>query len=137
MDGQVLQLEAVIQKVQGIDHTQGLIAELMPHFREQGLDLKGFHMDPLVASIAPKGLILKKALSVFKNIRWSSGRTGDVSFFPCKMTIHGMPFFGFIFIDHSATPNSQVVSIIAPPIPVLEIGTRILLEMDSTRAVAA
>ncbi|MBI1363653.1 MAG: hypothetical protein GC134_06680 [Proteobacteria bacterium] len=137
MDSASILLEGIVTKAQSPDRGLGDVAELLPYFREQGLDLKGFHPDPLVVSIAPKAMLLKKPLSVFKNVRWSTGRVGDVSFFPCKMTFQGMPFFGFVYIDHSAVPDSKSIRIIAPPIALIKADMQILVEIDAQRASVA
>jgi hypothetical protein len=134
MDSTAIRLDAVVVKAQKDPQNSADVSELLPYFREQGLDLKGFYPVALEVSVAPKAVLLKKPLSVFRNVRWRSGRVGDVSFFPCKMTVEGMPFFGFVLIDHSATPDSTKLFILAPTLAMLQATSRLQVEFDGQRA---
>lgn len=102
-------------------------AKLAAHtglLREHGLDFAGFHPHPLVVDIAPRALKVVKPLFDIRHTDIG------LQFFPCKLEVAGMPFFGYIWVSE----NANQLRIIGPRLKMLEGGQDVTVEVDSSRA---
>jgi hypothetical protein len=124
---------AIVQQDQSAPPTDHL-AEKMPHLREHGLDLHGFHLTPLVLDIKPLKMTVKRPLFDFKGLAWGSRDKGDYAFFPCKMTFEGMPLFGFVYLDRARGAEPSTVRVVGPALRAIKTGMELTLEVDPIRA---
>ena len=102
--------------------------------REHGLDLNGFHLDPITLDIGAQSLQLKEPMFDLKQVRLADGSGAHFVFFPCKITYAGKPMFGFIWLDLDHPQPLGKVRVLGPRLKVVEVGGDITLEFDPRRA---
>lgn len=120
----------------------GTIAMQAPLFRSLGLDLEGYFLGTLNLSITPNTFKPLKADYCFDRLQWAEKFPPETfSFYRCQiqplMPNRSNPAINaWIYYPHPETkighfqPNS-LLEIIAPPVPMLEYGDRLSLNLSS------
>lgn len=83
----------------------GTISMQVPHFREKGLDLSGFHPATINISIAPKVFTVVKADFCFRDVQWHPTEPAeDFSFVACELLRDGdLVGKGYLYFPHPET----------------------------------
>lgn len=118
----------------------------IPHFRERGLDLGGYHPATLNLSIAPFRFEILQPKVTFREVKWHATEPEeDFSFFDCRLRfeerISGVEpcpriVEGLIYFPHPETKpehfqEDHVLEVIARSfVPGVEYGNRLVLETD-------
>ncbi len=108
-----------------------------PFFRALGLDLAPFFPGTLNIDISPKQLQLVSPQYTFRNVHWAEGfLPEDFSFAPCQVINQNKSFDSLIYYPHPETKighfqTASIVEVIAPFIPELTYGDRILLSVNT------
>lgn len=114
----------------------GTIETQIPFFRELGLDLTGFFKGTLNVSISPKTFRIVKPEFTFRSVEWTDKHPPeDFSFSRCRILLKHAKYDALIYYPHPETKvrhfqNPSIVEIIAPPIPEIEYGQRIVVEYN-------
>lgn len=114
---------------------EGSVRMQLPHFAERGLDLSDLHPATLNVDISPHSFALPRPEFTFPSVKWSPEHPAeDFSFSPCRVATAGEVFGGYVYYPHPATKPahrhpSSVVEVLAPYIPEIEYGRRVVLEL--------
>ncbi|MBW4443950.1 MAG: CTP-dependent riboflavin kinase [Plectolyngbya sp. WJT66-NPBG17] len=139
------QIEGIIQAGYGVasgttdssPYPKGTIEMQAPFFRALGLDLAPFFPGTLNINISPKQFQLVSPQYTFRNVQWAEGfAPEDFSFTPCQIIDKNKSFDSLIYYPHPETKighfqNPSIVEVIAPLIPDLKYGDRILLSINT------
>lgn len=116
-------------------YPQGTIAMQAPFFLARGLDLSGFYHGTLNISLAPRQFSLKRATHYFPRVEWTTHHPPeDFSFCRCRVTYRGKTYQGWVYYPHPETKirhhqDRSILEVIAPPIPDLEYGASVTVEV--------
>ena len=116
-------------------YPQGTIAMQAPFFLARGLDLSGFYHGTLNISLAPRQFSLKRATHYFPRVEWTTHHPPeDFSFCRCRVTYRGKTYEGWVYYPHPETKirhhqDRSILEVIAPPIPDLEYGAAVTVEV--------
>ena len=127
MTAPVVTVEGKVTKLPLKNADDGALAGRTDMLREQGMDLRGFHPDPIELDITPRVFSLVKPL-------FESRGEPMLKFFPCRMLVEGVPLFGYVMVDAEGEANAPKLRIIGPELRTLEEGQTMTVEMDPARA---
>ena len=107
----------------------------LPLLGARGLNLSGLHAATLNVDIAPHSFALPHPEFTFTSVKWSPQHPAeDFSFSPCRIATSGDVFSGYVYYPHPDTKPahfqaSSVIEVMAPYIPGIEYGSRVVLEL--------
>lgn len=115
----------------------GTLRMQLPHFLEEGLDLRGFHLATLNLSIAPARYEIAVARDTFPDLAWHPTEPAETfSFFDCRLHFpeQAEPAIGLIYYPHPETkpdheqPPDVLEVILREEIPGVGYGDLVELE---------
>jgi hypothetical protein len=121
------------------DHSpypKGTIEMQTPFFKALGLDLTPFFAGTLNINISPNQFELISPQYTFGKVQWAAGFSAeDFSFSPCQVTYQHTNVDSLIYYPHPETKighfqNAAIVEVIAPWIPGLNYGDRLILSIN-------
>ena len=119
---------------------RGTIAMQIPFFRERGLDLAGFHPGTVNVDCAPLRFRPGPGALLFERVKWHPGMPAETfSFARATLVRDGASFPAWIYWPHPETKPEHfqprgVAEVIAPPVPGLAYGDRVILETTPDQA---
>lgn len=117
----------------------GTIAMQRPLFAARGLDLSGFHDGTLNVSIAPAAWSVVRPDHTFREIDWHPTEPPeDFSFVAVDLVVDGHAHQALVYLPHPDTKPDHVqpddvVEVLAPFVPDLAVGDRVVLRFDPRR----
>lgn len=117
-------------------YERGTIEMQLPFFRDLGLDLDGFYLGTINISIAPHTFKFRQPSFTFKEVKWHPNYAAETfSFSPCKIIARQVSYDGLIYYPHPETKighfqDDSILEAIAPSIPNLSYGDRLILLLD-------
>ncbi len=115
----------------------GTIELQRPHFQALGLDLSDCFAGTLNLSIAPHQIGLEQPGYTFEQVQWIEGYEPETfSFSRCYLRVETTSYPGWVYYPHPETKlghfqQPSIVEILAPLIPGVGYGDRILLNVNS------
>jgi hypothetical protein len=119
-------------------YDRGTIEMQLPFFKHLELDLTNFFLGTLNISIAPYKFKIIQPQYTFKNVQWHPNYPAETfSFSPCKVVFENISYAGFIYYPHPETKighfqDSSILEAIAMPIPNINYGDQVQLEINSS-----
>lgn len=117
-------------------YPQGTIEMQTPFFRALGLDLAAYFPGTLNVSIWPYRFVVQQPQYTFAQVKWSPEHEPEsFSFCDCRITFQQLQVQGLIYYPHPETKldhfqDPSTLEILAPPIPNIGYGDRVLIEFD-------
>ena len=114
----------------------GTLSMQLPHFKERGLDLSGYHLATINVSIAPREFKIKKADWVFENVNWHPHDPPETFSF-VEVEVSGIK--GLIYYPHPETkpahfqPVGLIEIILEEFVPDLGYGNEIKIQVPKSR----
>jgi hypothetical protein len=124
-------------KAEASPYPAGTIDLQRPHFQALGLDLSDCFGGTLNLSIAPHQIGLEQPGYTFEAVRWIEGYEPETfSFSRCYLRVENVSYAGWVYYPHPATKlghfqQPSVVEVLAPLIPGVAYGDRVLLNVNS------
>ena len=118
----------------------GTVAMQIPFFRERGLDLAGFHPGTVNVDCAPLRFRPGPEALLFERVKWHPEMPAETfSFARATLVRDGARFPAWIYYPHPETKPEHfqpggVAEIIAPLVPGLAYGDRVVLETTPDQA---
>ena len=118
----------------------GTVAMQIPFFRALGLDLSGFHPGTMNVDCAPRSFRPGPGALLFERVKWHPEMPAETFSFARATFIRGGERFpAWIYWPHPETKPEHfqpggVAEVIAPRVPGLAYGDRVLLETTSDQA---
>ena len=119
----------------------GTIAMQIPFFRALGLDLSGLHPGTINVDCAPRSFRPGPGARLFERVRWHPGTPAETfSFARATLVRDGARHPAWIYWPHPETKPEHfqpgcVAEVIAPFVPGLAYGDRVVLETAPDQAV--
>lgn len=117
----------------------GTIALQTPHFQALGLDLTPYFPGTLNISIAPHTFKLLNPSHTFHNLKWHPDFAAETfSFVPCVAEYQQQHYEALIYYPHPETKighfqDPHTLEVLAPKIPDIQYGDRLMLRVSSER----
>lgn len=116
-------------------YPKGTIEMQIPFFQQLGLDLSVFFPATLNVSIFPHHFIIQKPEYTFRQVEWYPSLKEDFSFSRCRVEFNDINYESLVYYPHPETKpahshDSSTLEIIAPFIPHLDYGNKIILKMN-------
>ena len=117
-------------------YERGTLEMQLPFFRDLGLDLSSFFLGTINISIAPHTFKLVRPKYTFAEVKWHPNYAAETfSFSPCQVVQENITYAGLIYYPHPETKighfqDDSIIEAIAPPIPSLNYGDRLILKVD-------
>ena len=117
-------------------YERGTIQMQLPFFQQGGLDLTGFFWGTLNISLAPHTFKLVRPKYTFPLVKWHPDYDAETfSFSPCEIIYRDTSYQGLIYYPHPETKighfqDDSILEAIAPHIPNLNYGDRLILKID-------
>ena len=118
----------------------GTIAMQIPYFRALGLDLAGFHPGTMNVDCAPRSFRPGPGARTFERVKWHPEMPAETfSFARATLVRDGARHPAWIYWPHPETKPEHfqpggVAEVIAPPVPGLAYGDRVVLETTPDQA---
>ena len=119
----------------------GTIAMQLPFFRALGLDLSGLHPGTINVDCAPRSFRPGPGARLFERVKWHPGMPAEMfSFARATLVRDGARHPAWIYWPHPETKPEHfqpgcVAEVIAPLVPGLAYGDRVVLETAPDQAV--
>ncbi len=117
-------------------YERGTLEMQLPFFRDLGLDLSGFYLGTINISIAPHTFKFLQPKYTFEKVKWHPDYAAETfSCSPCQIIYQNTGYRGLIYYPHPETKighfqDNSILEAIAPPIPDLGYGDRLILQLD-------
>ncbi len=117
----------------------GALDRQRPIFKERGLDLSGTFNGTLNIDIRPFEFKMLKPEFTFHNVEWTDLHPPEhFSFCRCRVMVHDVAYDGWVYYPHPETKkrnfqNPSLVEVIAPPIPGIQYGDALEVELNPER----
>ncbi len=121
------------------DYPYGALDRQKPLFKARGLDLDACFNGTLNIDIHPFAFKLIKPEYTFRHIEWTDLHPPeDFSFCRCAVTYQGNKYEGWVYYPHPETKrrnyqNPSLLEVIAPPIPGINYGDTIGVQVNPER----
>jgi hypothetical protein len=121
------------------DYPYGALDRQRPIFKERGLDLSGLFNGTLNIDIRPYEFKLLKPEFTFRNVEWTDLHPPEhFSFSHCRVIYQDIAYEGWVYYPHPETKkrnfqNPSLVEVIAPPIPGIQYGDQLEVQLNPER----
>ncbi len=118
---------------------KGSIELQIPVFKSLGLDLDWVYPGTLNVSVAPKRLRIVRPWRFYADVEWTTNwHPEHFSFSPCVVDHQDVSYRGVIYYPHVETRTDHfqepsVVEVLAGHIPGIEVGSKVVLWVDTTQ----
>jgi hypothetical protein len=118
-------------------YARGTLEMQLPLFRDLGLDLSGYYLGTVNVSIAPYTFGVFQPQYTFPLVKWHPDYPAETfSFSPCIVTHQDLSYEALVYYPHPETKighfqDASIMEIIAPRIPKLNYGDRLILQLNS------
>ena len=127
----------------GVDspYPESTIKMQKPFFQKLGLDLSSFYDGTLNFSIEPATFKLVKPQYTFPHLEWTDKHPPETfSFSACRLVLNNEKYNCFVYYPHPETKerhfqSRSVIEIIAPFIPNLHYGSKVILEYNTNEVI--
>ena len=118
------------------DYPYGALERQRPVFKKRGLDLEGYFNGTLNIDLQPHTFEMINPEFTFRNVEWTDLHPPEhFSFSHCKVVYKQIEYDGWVYYPHPETKlrhfqNPSLLEVIAAPIPEMQYGATVIVQVN-------